>query len=353
MEGLSYIGPDFGPLQVLLFILCGGGWGVSMGVQIGLGIVMNEIHSEWHASYSETSVVAVSTMLGEFIGAYFWGVISDRYGRMAAFKKSMFLISASCVASAFATDVWILSLCFLLAGFGIGGSFTVDGTVFLEYICIDKAYLLTGISALMALGGSIAPAIAWIYNTVEIGNMWRHLQLTLAGLAIIVGIPRLFIKETPQYLHCKENGSVVLAAFRMSSRFSALGYEDNRSLIVPEVRDPKTKSTKQQMLALFRLPLRMYTICFMVIWWCSAFAISSINIYIPALMDRVGVGLDPAEIYQNMFYQQIAGVPGVIFATYLVNSCCGRKWTFVFSVSVAGVLIFGFLIANYIFVISK
>ena len=353
MERKSYIGPRFGPMQALLFLLCGGGWGVSLSVQISLSIVMNEIHDEWHTSYSETSVVAIATMFGQFMGAYVWGVMADRYGRMSAFKKCMFLVSAGCLGSAFVNNVWLLSLCFLVAGFGVGGSVTVDGTVFLEYISIDKAYLLTGMSALMALGGTLAPGLAWMFNEADTGTMWRQLQLTLAGLAAVVGIPRIFIKETPHYLYCRENGSIVASALPITSRFSAISRAEKMSSISDEGGDLGKKTIRQQLFALFRKPLRMLVVAFMIIWMCCSFALTSINVFIPALMDRVGVGFDPAEIYQNMFYQQGAGVPGAVLAGYLVNSCFGRKWTFVASIAIGVVLLFGFLVADYTFVSDK
>jgi hypothetical protein len=48
-----------------------------------------------------------------------------------------------------------------------------------------------------------------------------------------------------------------------------------------------------------------------------------------------------------MFIQNLSAVPGVLFATYLVNSRMGRKWTQAFALSMACLLLFSFLIPNY------
>lgn len=346
MESSLLAEPHFGFTQKLLFILCGGGWGISMAMQIGIGVVMNEVHYEWGISYSQQSVLPIGTMIGEFIGAYFWGAISDRYGRMASFKKVLFFVSLGCGLATFCPEIWTLSACFFIAGFGIGGSFTVDGTVFLEYIPLDKGYLLTGISALMALGAAISPGIAWLYNSLKVAKMWRGLTLSLALIALLLAIPRCWIKETPQYLHFKKNVSLCMSKLKSSSRFSqSLLQMSNSSL--NENPKKKHKTTKQQLLALFRKPLRMYTIVYILIWWNCTFALSAMANYMPVLMERVGLGLADEKIYESMFYQQLAGVPGVVLATYLVNSCLGRKQTLTFALCISGGLIFGFMIGNY------
>ena len=54
----------------------------------------------------------------------------------------------------------MLSGAFFIIGFGIAGSLSVDGAVFLEYTPPNKAYLLTGMSVICAFGGMYATGSA-------------------------------------------------------------------------------------------------------------------------------------------------------------------------------------------------
>ena len=43
-EGIPIL--KYGKIQKFLFILCGGGWGISMALLVSLGILLNELNEE-------------------------------------------------------------------------------------------------------------------------------------------------------------------------------------------------------------------------------------------------------------------------------------------------------------------
>ena len=70
-------------------------------------------------------------MLG---GAWFWGTVSDRIGRKRGFAITIGIFAFFGFLSAFAPNVWLLCLCRVLAGFGLGGAVPLDFSLFAEYL---------------------------------------------------------------------------------------------------------------------------------------------------------------------------------------------------------------------------
>jgi hypothetical protein len=57
----------FGSTQKKLFVLCGGGWSIAMGVVTSIAILINEIHDDWDLSYSVLSALPTCNMVGIFV----------------------------------------------------------------------------------------------------------------------------------------------------------------------------------------------------------------------------------------------------------------------------------------------
>ena len=176
--------------QKLLFVLCGGGWAIAMGIVASIAIIINEIHEESGISYSILSILPTANMVGIFSGSYFWGTISDKYGRMKAFKTGLLISAIAEVICIFSFDVYMLAALFIFVGFGLSASLSVDGAVFLEYSPINKAHLLTGMSVVCALGGMYATGFSWLFTALNLPMMWRYLLGVNAILNFLVVIPR-------------------------------------------------------------------------------------------------------------------------------------------------------------------
>lgn len=324
-----------------------------MGIEVGLGILLNEISQEWGISYIQQSMVSVCTMIGVFIGSYFWGLLADKLGRKPAFNKLLLFIVLGIFIGIFSPNVYMLAPCYIITGFGIGGSFTVDGNVFLEYCPLDKQYLLTSISVLSSIGASLPPALALFFETVNAPYQWRFVQGTLGLIALAVALPRYWIKETPSFLISKHKTTQVVELLQEMSPDSV----DRASLYEQVVNASPSKKLsekpiKVQLLALFRSPLKKFTLLYIFIWGLTSFTFIGVTSFLPVILIRTGYGTSDADIYEMMMYQELgkiysAGIPGVILGTYLVKSRIGRKGTLVLSQCLAVMFFFGFLIDNY------
>ena len=343
----------YGNLQRLLFVLCGGGWGIAMAIEVSLGITLNEVGQEWNLSYLELSFVSSFTMVGIFIGSYFWGLLADKKGRKPAFDKLLIPILIGVSIAALSVNIWMLALSYILVGFGIGGSFTVDGNVFLEYCPVEKQYMLTSISVLSSVGSSLPAAFALFYEGVHAPYQWRLIQASLAAITLAIAVPRFWIKETPGFLISKHRtDEVVILLQRINGKSEDFQSVYDKVLEASPVDKAEERKANSQIAALFRKPLRKFTLLYLIIWPLTSFTFIGVVSFLPVILIRAGVGKNDKDLYEILLYQQLgiiysAGIPGVILGTYLVKSRLGRKGTLILSQVVAVLLFFGFLIENY------
>ena len=138
--------------------------------------------------------------------------------------------------------------------------------MFLEYCPQEKQYLLTGLSVLSAVGASIPPALALLYEILNIPYQWRFIQGTLGVIAFLLTIPRYWIEETPTFLISQRRHS---DAHDLIKRMDPLSLNDSdlKDRIIsasPSKIQPK-RNARQQLTALLKKPLKKYTILYVFI----------------------------------------------------------------------------------------
>lgn len=78
-EALLVVG--FGKFQALTLAYAGLGWISEALEMMSLSFVGIAVQSEWRISSVEESLLSTFVFVGMLFGAYFWGFVSDFYGR--------------------------------------------------------------------------------------------------------------------------------------------------------------------------------------------------------------------------------------------------------------------------------
>lgn len=78
-EALASVG--FGNFQYLVLAYAGLGWFSEAAEIMILSFIGPAVKSQWGLSPGEESLLTTTVFAGELVGAYFWGLISDIYGR--------------------------------------------------------------------------------------------------------------------------------------------------------------------------------------------------------------------------------------------------------------------------------
>jgi len=97
-------------------------------------------------------------MIGMLIGGFAWGMIADRWGRLATLFGSIIVYSSATLLNAFVTNVGQFEVLRVIAGFGLAGELGVGITLVVESLPREKRAYGATIVACVGIAGAIA---AW------------------------------------------------------------------------------------------------------------------------------------------------------------------------------------------------
>jgi len=98
-------------------------------------------------------------MMGMLLGGFAWGMIADRWGRMATLFGSILVYSTATFLNAFVTQVWHYEVLRVIAGFGLAGELGVGITMVVEMLPRDRRAYGATVVASVGVAGAV---LAWL-----------------------------------------------------------------------------------------------------------------------------------------------------------------------------------------------
>lgn len=135
-------------------------------------------------------------LAGFALGQLLWGPLSDRWGRKPVLLAGLSLFALGCAGMFWVQDsVLLLSLRFIQA-IGICAAAVTWQALVIDRYPADKANrVFAGIMPLMGL----SPALAPLLGAVVLGHLgWQAIFAVLLGLAVLLIVPTLLLKEPPR-----------------------------------------------------------------------------------------------------------------------------------------------------------
>ncbi|KAJ8759600.1 hypothetical protein K2173_008780 [Erythroxylum novogranatense] len=173
----------FGKFQWLVLLYAGMGWISEAMEMMLLSCVGPSVKSQWNLTADQESFITTVVFAGMLIGAYSWGLVSDRFGRRRGFLVTAIVTSASGFMSAVAPNYVTLLICRFVVGLGLGGG-PVLFAWFLEFVpAPHRGFWMVVFQALWSIGTVVEVALAWIVIP-RLGWRW------LLGLS---AVPSLFL----------------------------------------------------------------------------------------------------------------------------------------------------------------
>ncbi|KAG6917195.1 hypothetical protein DXG01_003538 [Tephrocybe rancida] len=354
-----------GRYQWGLFVVTGFGWLADNLWPIVTGLILPPVLNEFAF---RGPFLKLGQNIGLLVGAVFWGVGSDVWGRKISFNITLLITAIFAIAAGGSPNS--IALCSFAAvwSIGVGGNLPVDSAIFLEFVPASHQYLLTVLSIWWAFGQLLGSLIAWPL----IGNFscvttppatcsrstnqgWRYFLFTMGGLMFVLWAIRFFVfklYESPKYLMGRGRDEtaveVVHRVAELNGTTSNLTLEDlvkAGSLRANEVRHWSCKKfvRDEEAGVLNEFTHRSLGYAFI------GLAFPLYNAFVTYYLATRGTDFGDGSLYityRNVRFEikqvilSVIGVPGALLAGYMVElPLLGRRGTLAISTTLTGAFI--------------
>jgi len=165
-----------------------------------IGFVLAFIVVPWKLSFGATAIVLLSAGVGSLLGAFSFGYLADRIGRIPVLIITTITFSVPSGLMYFTPEGNWMFLAFfrLVVGLGVGGLYAVDLPLVQEFVPSRYRAITGGIVTALIPAGSLIGGICAAYLTPMIG--WRGLFLIGLIPAVLSLAFRFWMRESPRWL---------------------------------------------------------------------------------------------------------------------------------------------------------
>lgn len=374
-----------GRYQWYLFFVGGFGWFTDNAWPCVTGLLINPVVQEFSSFKGPFLILAQS--IGLLVGAVFWGVGSDIWGRRWSFNITLLLTGVFSLAAAGAPNPIALAALVATWNIGVGGNLPVDSAVFLEFVPATHQWLLTVLSIWWAVGQLVASLLAWPFianfscasssDCPRSSNMgWRYTLWTMGALMMVLFFLRFFVfhlYESPKYLMgrgrdeeavavihtiAKYNGKTSSLTLNMLKEVETVAFADASAEKAKAKAklglDTSARGAIRQKLALvdtshvkalFVTKRMAYSTSLLLILWAFiGLAFPLYNGFVTVFLQTRGADFGDGSFYityRNQVILSVMGIPGALLAGWMVERrWLGRKGTLAVSTALTGVFLF-------------
>ena len=291
------------------------------------GAALPPIAREFGLGPAQAGLLATAGLIGAFVGALFWGTISDYIGRRTSFQATVGLFAVFTGLVAVSWNMASLTVFRFLSNFGLGGEVPVTLTLSSEFSPGRIRGSMTGnIMAAFPVGLVIAAALS-IFIIPRWG--WRALFIVGVVPAILLFFVRRFMPESVRYLLSKgrvDEAERTVADIEKQAIGRPLTADEIKTMpnVRPEV-GTKTKVTVFELLAPGRTrnTLLLWVVSFGFLW-----SSNGILFMLPTILQQRGIPLTQAITF--MLVQALTAVVGYSACGFLIDRYGRRPILFLY-----------------------
>jgi putative MFS transporter len=277
------------------------------------GMALPPVAREFGLNPAEAGLLATVGLIGAFLGALFWGTISDYIGRRTSFAATIGIFSLFTGLVGASWNVLSLSVFRFLSNFGLGGEVPVALTLASEYSPARIRGRMAGsMMAAFPVGLALAALVSlWLIPTYG----WRAIFIAGVVPAALLFFVRIFMPESARYLLSKGR---VAEAERTVAEIEAKAAEGQPLPPVPADHPPADVAeagvTVAQLLAPER---RKRTILLWIVSFCFLWASNGIIFMLPTILIQRGLPLN--QILILLLVQALAAIVGYALCGFLID----------------------------------
>jgi putative MFS transporter len=291
-----------------------------------LAFLLPVVSKLWHLSSVQTGLVASSTYIGYFFGAFLSGVVADLIGRRRIMMSALSIYCVASFASALVND-WHTFFAFrVISGFGSGAEAVVIAPFLAEFVPRRYRGMFCGALVGFMSFGYFTSSILGFTVVRNFPEGWRYVAVLTALPVIMLLWWRKTLPESPRWLesqgrHGEAEGIVATVESWFATRGIALPPLGAAASIGPTLVRPNP-GAMQNILTIWSRRLARTTAVSWLMWFSVAFAYYSFFAWIPSLLVKQGLTITQSFGYSIAIYG--AQIPGYFSAAYL-NERIGRK----------------------------
>jgi putative MFS transporter len=291
------------------------------------GAALPPVAREFGLGPAQAGLLATVGLVGAFLGALFWGTISDYIGRRASFQATVGLFALFTGLVAVSWNVLSLSVFRFLSNFGLGGEVPVTLTLSAEYSPGRIRGAMSGnIMAAFPVGLVLAAGLSLL-----IIPRWGWRALFVVGVvpALLLFFVRRYMPESARFLLSKgriAEAEATVAQIEKEAIGRALAPDEVKAManLRPDVA-ASGKVTVFELLAPGRLKntLLLWIVSFGFLW-----ASNGILFMLPTILTQRGIPLTAAISFQLV--QAISAVVGYSACGFLIDRYGRRPVLFLY-----------------------
>lgn len=327
----------------VVFNVCAG-WALSLLWLVIISVVMRETKQ---LSLAEKGLLGAAEELGKFLGSFYFGYLSDNYGRSYAFARAGVWMLVGAALLPLCPYEHLLYYPIIIIGFGLGGNATVGVTLILESVPRRQHWASTLSGGCWSIGGTISGLFAFLifYYEWDVIEIWR--MMAIFGLvSTLIVLLRFKIFETPAFLFNKkqfvEYYDTIDKVVAFSGDFRA---SSKRSLLADARMINLTYSLTANKAAYSTLltPKHIWkTLAYTLVYFTAGFSHAGYTFLVPAFI-QVST---KQELYAVVCSQQLMGLPSIILASLFIDKFFGKLKAISASFAMASIALLALLYAE-------
>ena len=305
-----------------LFVLC------FLGVMFDatdfalFGMALPPVAREFGLNQAQAGLLATVGLVGAFLGALFWGTISDYIGRRTAFASTIGIFSLFTGLVGASWNVLSLAIFRFISNFGLGGAVPVALTIASEFSPGRlrgrmAGGMLVGFPSGLALAAAVAYFVMPTYG-------WRAVFLVGVAPAVLLFFVSIVIPESVRYLLSRGRVAEAEATVAMIEAKALAGAAPPAAPGVAVAAEPRGVTV----LELLTPERRKRTILLWIVSFCFLWASNGIIFMLPTILVQRGFPL--TQILVFLFVQAIAAIVGYAACGVLVDRFGRRPVLFLY-----------------------
>lgn len=165
------------------------------------GGVLGAVLKEGWSTLELNAAFVSATFAGMTLGAWFSGILGDRFGRRFCYQLNLAIFGLGSIAAAFAPTMTALIAARLVIGIGLGAEIVIGYATLTEFVPAASRGRWIGLLAVITNFSLFASSMVGLWVIPTFG--WRYMFGIVGVLAMVVWVMRKSMPESPRWLASK------------------------------------------------------------------------------------------------------------------------------------------------------